>query len=50
MGDIGPVRRRIEVLPVTEPVLPARPEPAPQPLPAPAREPVPEREPVKTPS
>jgi hypothetical protein len=34
MGDIGPVRRHIEVLPLTEPVLPAQPEPAPT---APAR-------------
>ncbi len=38
MGDIGPERRRIEVLPRTEPVLPAR--PAPRPTPAPVREPV----------
>ncbi len=42
MGDIGPERRRIEVLPTTEPVLPppARPAPRPTPVPAPVTEPV----------
>ncbi len=42
MGDIGPERRRIEVLPTTEPVLPAPARPAPRrtPVPAPVTEPV----------
>lgn len=48
MGDIGPTRRRIEVLPTTEPVLPARPAPRPAPTPAPT--PAPVREPVKEPA
>jgi hypothetical protein len=43
MGNIGPERRRIEVLPVTAPAAPAAPQPvAPaQPITEPAREPVP---------
>ncbi len=42
MGDFGPERRRIEVLPTTEPVLPAPARPAPRrtPVPAPVTEPV----------
>ncbi len=31
MGDIGPIRRTIEVVPEGEPVLPAPAEPAPEP-------------------
>ncbi len=46
MGDIGPERRRIEVLPTTEPVLPAPAGPAPPRTPAPA----PVTEPVKEPA
>lgn len=46
MGDIGPIRRRIEVIPATRPVLPVPTEPpatAPdrEPAPAPPREPAP---------
>lgn len=43
MGDIGPVRRHIEVLPTTKPVLPAQPATTPnrptrpQPAPEPSR-------------
>lgn len=47
MGDIGTPIRRIEVLPIEQPVLPV-PEPAPAAPPAPAREPRPE--PVKVPA
>ncbi|MGW6728710.1 hypothetical protein ACWF9G_22660 [Nocardia sp. NPDC055029] len=46
MGDIGPIRRRIEVVPETRPVLPVPTEPpAPAPAPAPVRrgEPAPAR-------
>lgn len=49
MGDIGPVRRRIEVIPETQPVLPVPHEPetperptVPEPA-APQREPAPAR-------
>ncbi|RDI55309.1 hypothetical protein [Nocardia mexicana] len=46
MGDIGPVRRRIEVVPETRPVLPVPHEPErperPE-VPVPAREPAPAR-------
>lgn len=39
MGETGPIRRIIEVIPEGEPVLPApAPEPAPAPAPAPAPE------------
>ncbi|MFD4356739.1 hypothetical protein ACFWPX_29605 [Nocardia sp. NPDC058518] len=48
MGDIGPIRRRIEVIPTTKPVLPvpaepAAPNPVREPAPAPRREPAPTR-------
>ena len=45
MGDIGPIRRRIEVVPETRPVLPVPAEPEREPArPEPAR---PEPEPVR---
>jgi len=40
MGDIGPMRRRIEVLPMTKPVLPAPATPTRTPAPTPIIEPL----------
>lgn len=42
MGDIGPNRRKIEVLPATKPVR----QPMPEPSPAPVKVPEPEKVPV----
>lgn len=41
LGDIGPVRRRVDLEPMPETTPIAEPAPAPAPLPAPDREPVP---------
>lgn len=47
MGDIGPVRRRkIEILPTTDPVVPAPSEPRRRPAPDPVHRPAPAKVPA----